>query len=108
MAKKDRYLVALDIGSTKTCALIADIENGSTKFIALGAAESKGSRKGLIVNLDAAVTSIRRALEEDIGAGCGEPAVEPADRGVTAAGLSVPASRPASRRRAATPPAPAR
>jgi cell division protein FtsA len=67
VAKKDRYLVALDIGSTKTCALIADIENGSTKFMAMGAAESKGSRKGVIVNLDAAVTSIRRALEEAEG-----------------------------------------
>ena len=30
----------------------------------MGAAESKGSRKGLIVNLDAAVSSMRRALEE--------------------------------------------
>ena len=67
MTKKDRYLVALDIGSTKTCALIADIENGSTKFMAMGAAESKGSRKGLIVNLDAAVSSIRRALDEAEG-----------------------------------------
>jgi cell division protein FtsA len=67
VTKKDRYLVALDIGSTKTCALIADIENGSTKFMAMGAAESKGSRKGLIVNLDAAVSSIRRALEEAEG-----------------------------------------
>jgi cell division protein FtsA len=67
VAKKDRYLVALDIGSTKTCALIADIENGTTKFLAMGAAESKGSRKGLIVNLDAAVSSIRRALEEAEG-----------------------------------------
>ncbi len=64
MAKKDRYLVALDIGSTKTCVLIADIEEGNPKFLAMGAAESKGSRKGLIVNLDGAVTSIRRALEE--------------------------------------------
>ncbi len=68
MTKKERYLVALDIGSTKTCALIADIENGCTKFLAMGAAESKGSRKGLIVNLDAAVSSIRRALEEAEGA----------------------------------------
>ena len=64
MAKKDRYLAALDIGSTKTCVLIADIEEGNPKFLAMGAAESKGSRKGLIVNLDGAVTSIRRALEE--------------------------------------------
>src|ERR1700691_5655776 len=56
VAKKDRYLVALDIGSTKTCALIAEIDDtGAAKFLAMGAAESKGSRKGLIVNLDAAV-----------------------------------------------------
>ena len=61
---KDRYLVALDIGSTKTCALIAGLEDSGPKFLGLGAAESRGSRKGLIVNLDAAVGSIRRALEE--------------------------------------------
>ncbi len=64
MGKKERYLAALDIGSAKTCALIADIENGNARFLGMGAAESKGSRKGLIVNLDAAVSSIRRALEE--------------------------------------------
>jgi cell division protein FtsA len=64
VGKKERYLAALDIGSSKTCALIADIENGSSRFLGMGAAESKGSRKGLIVNLDAAVSSIRRALEE--------------------------------------------
>ena len=64
MSKKERYIVALDLGSTKTCALIAEVENGSAKFLAMGAAESKGSRKGLIVNLDSAVSSIRRALEE--------------------------------------------
>jgi cell division protein FtsA len=64
LGKKDRYLVALDIGSTKTCAVIADMEEVTPKFLAMGAAESKGSRKGLIVNLDAAVSSIRRALEE--------------------------------------------
>jgi cell division protein FtsA len=64
VGKKERYLAALDIGSSKTCALIADIENGNARFMGMGAAESKGSRKGLIVNLDAAVGSLRRALEE--------------------------------------------
>ena len=52
MAKKDKFLVGLDIGSTKTCALIAEIDDEQLKFLALGAAESKGLRKGLIVNLD--------------------------------------------------------
>ncbi len=64
MAKKDKYLVGLDIGSTKTTVLIAEVEGELVKFLALGAAESKGLRKGLIVNLDATVSSIRRAVEE--------------------------------------------
>src|SRR5580693_6086638 len=64
LAKKDKYLVGLDIGSTKTCVLIAEVEGELIKFLALGAAESKGLRKGLIVNLDATVSSIRRAVEE--------------------------------------------
>lgn len=67
MAKKDRYLVGLDIGSTKTCALLAEMENEQVRFLALGAAESKGLRKGLIVNLDSTVSSIRRAVEEAEG-----------------------------------------
>ena len=67
MAKKDKYLVGLDIGSTKTSALIAEINDDHVKFLALGAAESKGLRKGLIVNLDSTVSSIRRAVEEAEG-----------------------------------------
>jgi len=64
LAKKDKYLAGLDIGSTKTSVLIAEIEGELVKFLALGAAESKGLRKGLIVNLDSTVSSIRRAVEE--------------------------------------------
>jgi cell division protein FtsA len=65
LTKKERHIVALDIGSAKTCALIGELEEvGGVKFAALGAAESKGWRKGQIVNLDLAVSSIRRAVEE--------------------------------------------
>ncbi len=64
MSKKDKYIVGLDIGSTKTCVLIAEVVDEQVKFLALGAAESKGLRKGLIVNLDSTVSSIRRAVEE--------------------------------------------
>jgi cell division protein FtsA len=67
LAKKDKYLVGLDIGSVKTSALIAEIDEEQVKFLALGAAESKGLRKGLIVNLDSTVSSIRRAVEEAEG-----------------------------------------
>jgi len=65
LTKKERHIVALDIGSTKTCALVGEMDDdGGVKFSALGAAESKGWRKGQIVNLDLAVSSIRRAVEE--------------------------------------------
>jgi cell division protein FtsA len=65
LTKKERHVVALDIGSTKTCALVGEMDDdGGVKFAALGAAESKGWRKGQIVNLDLAVSSIRRAVEE--------------------------------------------
>ena len=64
MSKRDKYVIGLDIGSTKTCVLIAEIDQEQVKFLGLGAAESKGLRKGLIVNLDSTVSSIRRAVEE--------------------------------------------
>jgi cell division protein FtsA len=69
LTKKERHIVALDIGSTKTCALVGEMDDDGVgvKFAALGAAESKGWRKGQIVNLDLAVSSIRRAVEEAEG-----------------------------------------
>jgi cell division protein FtsA len=67
LSKRDKYVVGLDIGSTKTCVLIAELADEQVKFLALGAAESKGLRKGSIVNLDATVSSIRRAVEEAEG-----------------------------------------
>jgi cell division protein FtsA len=67
LTKKDKYLVGLDIGSTKTCVLLAEMDGEQVRFLALGAAESKGLRKGLIVNLDSTVSSIRRAVEEAEG-----------------------------------------
>jgi cell division protein FtsA len=67
LSKRDKYVVGLDIGSTKTCVLIAELVDEQVKFLALGATESKGLRKGSIVNLDATVSSIRRAVEEAEG-----------------------------------------
>ena len=42
MTKKDKYLVALDVGSTKTCAILSEVDDsGAARFISMGAAESK-------------------------------------------------------------------
>lgn len=65
MNRKPNYLVALDAGSAKTCALVAEVTaSGKLTCLALGRSESKGWRKGLIVNLDAVVASIRKAVDE--------------------------------------------
>lgn len=61
---RDYYIVGLDIGSTKTCALVCKPgESGRLEAAGLGVAESKGWRKGVIVNLDATVGSIKKAVE---------------------------------------------
>ncbi|HLI30005.1 MAG TPA: cell division protein FtsA, partial [Terriglobia bacterium] len=64
MASKDSYIVGLDLGSTKTCALVCEpLHNGKLRVAGFGAAESKGWRRGVIVNLDSALLSIKKAVE---------------------------------------------
>ena len=64
MAHKEQALIGLDLGSNKTCAMVCyPTETGKLEVTGLGIAESKGWRKGLIVNLDAAVLSIKKAVD---------------------------------------------
>ncbi|HEV2493473.1 MAG TPA: cell division protein FtsA [Terriglobia bacterium] len=65
MARKQPYVVGLDLGSDKTCALVCrPAEGGKLEVMGVGVAESKGWRKGLIVNLDAAALSVKKAIED--------------------------------------------
>ncbi|MGH9469822.1 MAG: cell division protein FtsA [Terriglobia bacterium] len=64
MASKDAYIVGLDLGSTKTCALVAELkDDGKLQVAGFGMAESKGWRRGVMVNLDSALLSIKKAIE---------------------------------------------
>jgi cell division protein FtsA len=63
LGKKDRFITGLDIGTTKTVALVGEVVDNAVRFVAFGASESRGWRRGQIVNLDLAVSSIRRAIE---------------------------------------------
>jgi cell division protein FtsA len=58
-------LVALDIGTSKVVAIVAEItpENG-IEIIGMGSQESRGLKKGVVVNIEATVNGIQRALEE--------------------------------------------
>lgn len=64
MPSKRSTIVGLDLGSAKTCALVCEqTEKGKLRVVAFGRAESKGWRRGVIVNLDSAVLSIKKAVE---------------------------------------------
>lgn len=64
MAKKSsQHIVGLDIGTTNVRAVIAEPLDGRLEVVGIGEVESKGLRKGVIVNPDAATDAIRRAVE---------------------------------------------
>jgi cell division protein FtsA len=61
----------LDIGTTKICAVVGEIADGQVNIIGIGTYPSKGLRKGVVVNIDNTVHSIKRAIEEaELMAGC--------------------------------------
>jgi cell division protein FtsA len=64
MARKDDLIVGLDIGTTKICAIVAERKGDSVDIIGTGTHISKGLRKGVVVDIDATVQSIKMAVEE--------------------------------------------
>ena len=65
MAKRTNHTIGLDIGTSKvTCIVGGPAEEGVLEVLGIGESESRGLRKGVIVNPDAAVESIKRAVEE--------------------------------------------
>jgi len=71
MAKPGDILVGLDIGTTKICAIVGESTDEGMDIIGIGSHPSKGLRKGVVVNIDATVASIKRAIEEaEHMAGC--------------------------------------
>ena len=64
MARKDNLIVGLDIGTTKMCAIVGEVVEDGIDVIAVGTAPSKGIRKGVVINIESTVESIRKAVEE--------------------------------------------
>ncbi|HTW31459.1 MAG TPA: cell division protein FtsA [Candidatus Sulfotelmatobacter sp.] len=61
--QQGNFLTAIDVGSAKTCALMAEVTDHGLRYRGHGVAESRGSRKGVIVELDKAVSAIQKAVE---------------------------------------------
>src|SRR5258707_10120746 len=66
MARENKNLiVALDIGTSKVAAMVAELlPDGRMDIIGTGGHESKGLKKGVVVNIEATVNAIQRTLEE--------------------------------------------
>lgn len=71
MGKKEEFIVGLDIGTTKICAIVGVPSAKGLDIIGIGTHPSHGLRKGVVVNIESTVQSIRRAVEEaELMAGC--------------------------------------
>jgi cell division protein FtsA len=64
MARKEDLIVGLDIGTTKICAVVAEPTENGVDVIGIGTHPSRGLRKGVVVDIDATVDSIKHAVEE--------------------------------------------
>lgn len=68
--KKD-FVVGLDIGTTKICAIVGEIVDGGIDIVGIGTSPSSGLRKGVVINIESTVDSIKKAIEEaENMAGC--------------------------------------
>jgi len=61
----EEAIVGLDIGTTKTCAVIGYVnENNMIEVAGVGVAPSRGLKNGVIVNIDNTVSSIVKSVED--------------------------------------------
>ena len=65
MRRKTNYIAGLYIGTTKICCVLAQATDGQDiQILAIGQSESKGLRRGVVVNMEETVESIKAAVEE--------------------------------------------
>ncbi len=62
---EEKYIVALDIGTSKVCVLVGEInDRNQIEIIGKGTSPMKGTRRGNIINLDQAVDAVKKAVDE--------------------------------------------
>jgi cell division protein FtsA len=71
MKKGNSLIIGLDIGTTKTCVVVGEANGETVDIIGVGSYPSRGLRKGMVINVESTVDSIRKAVEEaELMAGC--------------------------------------
>lgn len=71
MQAQENIIVGLDIGTTKICAVVGEVSRTAINIIGIGTHPSIGLRKGVVVDIESTVESIKKAIEEaELMAGC--------------------------------------
>ena len=68
----NRMIVGLDIGTSKVVSIVGEVSpEGGVEIIGIGSHPSRGLKKGVVVNIESTVQSIKRSVEEaELMAGC--------------------------------------
>jgi cell division protein FtsA len=61
---QEEIIVGLDIGTTKICAVVGELSGNEINIIGIGTHPSIGLRKGVVVNIESTVQSIKKAVED--------------------------------------------
>src|SRR3990167_5450562 len=61
---KDQFIVALDVGSSKICCVVASVEKGKMSVIGAHTVKSQGIKDGVVNNIDKAVSAISEVLNK--------------------------------------------
>ncbi|MBN2135814.1 MAG: cell division protein FtsA, partial [Acidobacteria bacterium] len=64
MGRKAEYIAAIDLGSSKTTCVVCEIEDNQMEVVGFGNVKANGLKKGMIINLEEAVSSVKAAVEE--------------------------------------------
>ncbi len=68
---KSELIVGLDLGTTKTCVVVGELSPEGVDVVGIGSSPSTGLRRGVVVNIEQTVQSVKKALEEaELMAGC--------------------------------------
>lgn len=60
----DNIVATLDIGSSKVCVIVAELKKHQFNVLGVGTSECKGVKKGIIVDIDSAVSAIQIAVRQ--------------------------------------------
>ena len=60
-ARRDNLIVGLDIGTTKICAIVGNLTEEGIEIVGIGTSPSSGLRKGVVINIESTVASIKKA-----------------------------------------------